>query len=242
MGLFVCSLLVSGQRDYIYGVVRDSTTQEEMIGVHIRNISAGLLTSSGAQGEFRIPAQKSDTLVISSVGYQTLAWVVKQEWFANNETDFLLPAKTIYLDEVVVGKFPEYIRFKEQLINMKAEDSSFQVYGVPKVTITREDRINASLKARGPVSLLYNTFIKRAKVQKKLREVLQNQETTEKAQQKFTRDWVAEHTKLEGDKLTSFIAYCNFSEMYIATTPEYIIYEDMIALLPKFLENCDECE
>ena len=69
---------------------------------------------------------------------------------------------------------------------------------------------------------------------------MQNQESRDKARTKFTRDWVSEMTRLEGDKLTSFIAYCNFSEKYLVETPEYVIHEDMMALLPKFLEEYDQ--
>jgi len=61
-----------------------------------------------------------------------------------------------------------------------------------------------------------------------------------KARLNFTREWVSENTKLEGDKLTSFIEYCDFSEAYLASSSQFEIYELMMDLLPKFLEQYEE--
>ena len=41
-------------------------------------------------------------------------------------------------------------------------------------------------------------------------------------------------TSLEGDELTSFIAYCKFTPEYIAETYIYFIHEKMMALLDDF--------
>ena len=239
VSLSIC-LLSFGQRDYIYGVAIDSTSAEEMEDVHIKNVNAGLVTSSNASGKFKIPAKTGDTLVLSNVGYKTLAWVVKESWFNEETVTFYLPMKTFYLEEVVIGKHPSYEDFKEELATMDVEDSSFQVYGVPKVVITEMDRLNGSLNVRGPFSAIHNRFSKRAKEQRKVRTLLQEQGTSNKAREKFTRDWVAKSTKLEGDKLTSFIEYCDFSPQYLAETSEYLIYEDMMALLPTFLEAYED--
>ena len=64
--------------------------------------------------------------------------------------------------------------------------------------------------------------------------------TTTQAELKFSREWVSESTRLEGDKLTSFIAHCNFSPAYIAQTPLYMIHERMMELLPEFLKSYEE--
>ncbi len=211
-----------------------------MEAVHIRNINAGLVTSSNAEGRFKIPAQMGDTLVLSNVGYKTLAWAAKDAWFGEETMVFYLPMKTFYLDEVVVNKHPEYEQFKEELASMDVEDSSFQVHGVPKVIITENDRLNGALNVRGPFSAIHNRFSKRAKELRKVRKVLQKHGTQSKARSKFTREWVAKSTNLEGDKLTSFIEYCHFSQEYLAETSEYLIYEDMMALLPAFLEEYED--
>ena len=238
IALVLSSVWAAAQRDYLYGSVVDSTSYP-LSDVYIRNTTAGLITNSDNEGEFRIPVQPGDTLLISYIGYESSSQAVTDELLQRESIVFRLYAKTTFLDEVTVTRFPEYERFKEQLLATDPGDSSFEVYGVPKVVITQEDRLNASLAIRGPFSAVHNTFSKRAKEQKKVRKLMQNQESRDKARTKFTRDWVSEMTRLEGDKLTSFIAYCNFSENYLVETPEYVIHEDMMALLPKFLEEYD---
>lgn len=238
--LHIAFLLVAiatyAQRDFIYGSVVDSD-RFPMSDVYIRNINAGIITSTDTEGDFRIPAQVGDTIVVSFVGFNTITKVVSQDWITEKKKIFKLLPETTILNEVIVTSFPEYNIFKQHILEKEAEKKAFQTYGVPKVVITEEDRLNAALAVTGPFSALNKAFGKKAKEQKKLRSLLQTQETREKATSKFSRDWVAEFTELEGDKLTSFIAYCNFSDSYIANTPEYIIQEKMMALLPKFLES-----
>jgi len=232
------SILLFSQEENVYGVVKDSASLDPMIAVHVQNINKRLITYTNPDGEFRIPALVGDTLILSSVGHQTLAWIVEEDWPQGKE--FLLPVNTIYLDEVLVGKFPTYLRLKDQVINLQVEDSSYVVPGIPRVVITEADNLNGALSVRGPISRIYNAFSKEAKEKKKLKKMLGEKPLRDKANLKFTREWVSQTTKLKGDMLTGFIEYCDFSIEYIAKTPRYIIHEDMMALLPEFLEEYED--
>lgn len=219
-------------------MVKDSASREPMIAVHVQNINKELITYSNPQGEFRMPVELGDTIVLSSVGHKTLAWVAEEEWTQGKE--FLLPVNTIYLDEVVVGRLPTYLRFKDKIINTQAEDSSYVIPGIPRVVITETESLNGALSMRGPFSMLHNAFSKEAKEKKKVKALLGNKPLRDKAALKFTREWVSQTTQLKGDMLTSFIEYCDFTLEYIAETPQYIIHEDMMALLPEFLEAYED--
>ena len=239
-------MLCHAQRTYVYGVVRDSLSREVMIGAHIRNIDAGSVTSTNEDGKFRMPTKVGDTLVISNVGHKTLAWVADSSWFVKNEIEFLLPLNTVYLDEVVVGEFPEYERFKDKIINTEVMDTTFQVFGVPRVVMDpypqmeKSEYLNPIFVFFHPVSALHHSFSKKEKEKRQMQSIRKREYLVEKARLKFTRDWVSENTKLNGDKLTSFIAYCNFSDEYLASSSQFAIYELMMDLLPKFLEEYEE--
>ena len=237
--LILLSASIHAQRDYIRGTVYD-TAGVALSDVYVRNLDAGSITSTNEGGEFRILAANGDSIKISFIGYESRSVKVDENWIQSDPPFFILKPVTTYLDEVTISKFPEYQQFKEDILSADINDTSFQLYGVSKVVISEEDRLNASLKSRGPISLLHNKFSKRAKEQKKFRSVIQNQGNAEKANKKFTRSWVSESTQLQGDKLTSFIAYCDFSEAYLSATPVYIIHEDMMVLLPQFLEEYEE--
>ena len=45
--------------------------------------------------------------------------------------------------------------------------------------------------------------------------------------EKFNRELVADLTQLEGDSLSTFIAYCNFSEDYLYESDLYTIVESL---------------
>lgn len=217
-----------------------------MIGAHIQNIDAGSLTSTTPEGKFKIPAQAGDTIVISSVGHKTLAWVADSTWFQQSEIEFLLPVNTIYLDEVVVGEFPEYERFKDLIIKEQPKDTTFSVFGVPQVVMDphpqmeKSEYLNPVFVFFHPVSAIHHSVSKKEKEKRKMQHIRKTRFIAEKARLKFTRAWVSENTKLEGDKLTSFIAYCNFSEEYLASSSQFAIYELMMDLLPKFLDEYEK--
>ncbi|NQZ78766.1 MAG: carboxypeptidase-like regulatory domain-containing protein [Ekhidna sp.] len=245
--LFVlCCLAVFGQRKYVYGVVLDSASKEILIGAHIQNINAGNLTSTNERGAFKLPAKVGDTLVISSVGYKTLAWVADSTWFDEEEIEFALPSNTIYLDEVIVGKLPEYVRFKELILEEQAEDTSFQIFGVPRVVmdpypvVEKREFMNPLHAVLHPISTIHYSVSKKEKEKRKMQQIRRTKYATESARQKFTREWVSENTKLSGDKLTSFIDYCNFTDEYLATSSRFAIYELMMDLLPEFLEKYED--
>ncbi len=246
ISLVLCGWHVSAQRTYIYGVVKDSLSNEKLIGAHIQNINAGSLTSTNKDGKFKLPARAGDTLVFSNVGHKTLAWIADSTWFDSEEMEFVLPLNTIYLDEVVVGEFPEYERFKELIIEEKVEDTTFQIFGVPKVVmdpypqLEKSEYLNPIFVFFHPVSAIHHSVSKKEKEKRKMQHIRKTKYVTEKARLKFTREWVGENTKLEGDKLTSFIAYCNFSDAYLASASEFAIYELMMDLLPKFLEQYED--
>lgn len=247
ISLLLLTLGLSAQRTYIYGVVKDSTTKEEMIGAHVRNISAGSLTSTNEKGEFRMPTKEGDTLVISSVGHQTLAWVAEDSWFTlHEEMEFLLPANTIYLDEVVVGEFPEYERFKDMILAEQPKDTTFRIFGVPEVVmdpypvLEKNQYLHPAFVFFHPISAMHHSFSKKEKEKRMMQQIKKRDHITRQARLKFTREWVGESTQLTGDKLTSFIAYCDFSEDYLASETLFAIHERMMELLPKFLEEYEK--
>jgi len=223
----------------MYGIVKDSLNQQPMTGAHIRNLTAGSLTSTNEHGKFKMPIQVGDTLLLTSVGYQEIMRVADSSWLQEKEILFLLSTSTVYLDEVVVGQLPEYERFKQMILEEQPNDTVFQVYGMPKVVVGPKSA-NPSLTVSGPVSMLYSAFSKREKEKRKMQQILEKEHIATQARLKFTREWVAENTGLDGDKLTSFIAFCDFSDDYLASETLFAIRERMLELLPVFLDKYEE--
>lgn len=235
-----------GQRQFLFGLVRDSATNEILTGTHVRNISSDKLAITDAYGKFRLPAMPGDTLVFSNVGYQMLGWVTREEWFEKELMEFLLPVDTIYLEEVVIADFPEYQRFKQIIVETQPVDTSFWYHGVEKpemqeYTVLEKKQYNHPLFiAQHPISFLHHKISKKEKEKRKMQSIDKRSVVVTKAQQKFDRYWVAEMTQLEGDELTDFIGFCKFTPEYLSKTPLYMIHERMMALLQDFKNKKSE--
>ena len=226
------------------GRIKDAKTGKVLIGAHIQNISSNKLQVSDQDGRFRMQALEGDTLVISFTGFQTLGWEVEEKWF-ENETEFELVADTIHLDEVVIGLFPDYARFKQLLLETEPEDT-FEVYGMSSLPTFAPSARYAPIQHPDivlAVGFRFNpeSLTKKGKEKRKMKEVLERSSLIEKSWKKFNRDWVAEMTQLEGDELTSFIVFCEFSPEYIVETPLFLIHEKMMALLEDFRDEDSEC-
>lgn len=209
-------------------------------GVHIRNTTAGELGVSDIDGFFRILASPGDTLLFSSVGYKTLMILCDQNWPSEGLKLFMQEG-TLELDELTIRSIPPIERFKEQIMENQPEDSiGFWYFGVQQPVIKGDPLVTGKVHKKllyaisQPTSFLYYNLSKAEKEKRKFYQLEKNSLRDEKIELKFTREWVAEHTGYEGDKLTSFIAYCGYTPQYIARTPEYMILENMKSKMAPF--------
>ncbi|MFT5640214.1 MAG: hypothetical protein ACI9A7_000311 [Cyclobacteriaceae bacterium] len=237
--LFVNAAQSQGQ---LHGSLLDSTTNEIIPFAHIRNVTLQVMTVSDHLGKFQIVANVQDTIIFSSVGYQRLGWIVKEDYFHREKT-YRLPIDTILLKDVTINSMLTEERFKKAILNYEPEDNGFWYHGMetPKPdndpTLSENFMKHPLAFVAHPLSAFYYRFSKQEKEKRKYHQVSQQSSIKERVGKKFTRTWVTEVTALTGDELTNFIAYCDFSLDYLDNTPFYIIQEDMLALLPKFKKN-----
>lgn len=239
IGLLLFSLATLAQRTYYYGFVKDSTTNLPMSDVHVQNANTGTGSFTDETGSFKISAQNGDSLLISSVSYYSLVHRINTS--PGSSLSFTLSRSNTLLDEVVVNDLPDYKRFKELILEAEPQDSSLQLFGVEPVVVTGDKRLEEKhVKSIGmavshPIDFIYQNLSKREKEKRKMYKIDKKRHQTRTASFQFTREWVGDMVELEGDKLTSFIDYCDFSDEYLASTSEYMVYEKMKELLPAFL-------
>ncbi len=242
LNISILLLALSGyaQRNYLYGEVTESATLEPIIGAHIRNTSAGLVTSTNVNGKFKIPVRAGDSLTITFVGYKTIKYYVKAN--TSDTLNFRLKQEVTQLSEVEVNVFPEYARFKDLILETQPKDTAFIVSGLSEIPldafpipvneqdITPPDYYAPSLA----VGFDLGGLSKKGKEKKKFQKILAKQQMVRIAQRKFNREWVANATKLSGDELTDFIAFCDFSVEYLVDATVFDIHQRMMALLDEF--------
>lgn len=218
-------------------------------GAHIYNRNSRVLTITNPEGRFAVPVQLKDSILISHVGFESIDLQV-DSLLVSESLYISLKSNSILLDEVQVS-FPTYPGFKEQILATIPTDSSFQVYGLEQVDYSKVS-FPAEPSTEDPEMRLSTGGVgarfdlegitKRGKEKKKFRKLKAQEEVIQKANLKYTREWVSKVTNLQGDELTNFMSYCNFSPEYIVKTPIYIIQEDMMLLLDKFQSDVEKQE
>ena len=244
--IFLLSIAITGfsQRSTLAGNVQDATSTSGLIGVHIINLTSDKLAVSGPDGDFQLPVQTGDTVIVSHVGYKNEEFIFSNDF--PKEFIISLEQETTELEEVQVTILPEYWRFKQLVLDTQPMDSSFVVFGldaIPKDLLIEKPANQQPVVPPGlnppsvGVRFGFDGLTKKAKEKKKLQKILARQELSRTASLKFNRKWVAQETGLEGDELTNFIAYCDFSIEFIVQTPLYDIHKEMMALLTDFKKD-----
>lgn len=239
------SALALAQAQSVHGQLKDQETGEIVIGSHIRNLATGKATTSNHEGFFTLSVEEGDTLLFSHIGYQQLGWVAKRDWFEQERVEFHMQPDTIMLPEVVIGKLPTYDHFKQLIIDTQPADTTFEIFGLAAIPMNVSPAVTEAdmQRSTGPtIGFRFDTdaLTKKGKEKKELTKLLERKGLLQKAHSKFNRAWVAEETRLEGDQLTSFIVYCNFSPEYLAETTLFVIHEKMMAKLIDFMAEFSE--
>ena len=217
------------QQSMITGHLLDSGSQAPLQFAHVQNIDQAKGTLTDRYGRFIIPAKVKDTVVFSTVGYQTLAWIITEKHVADTALTFKLPADTILLKEVTISELPTEEEFKRQILATDIEDTAFWYHGVAKPVFTGDKTLdekhvnNPLFLLAHPITGWHYKFSKKEKERRKMHKINQQAFQRNRVEMKFTRSWVGEITGLDGNVLTDFISFCNYDLAYLDKTPLYLI-------------------
>lgn len=201
---------------------------------NVFNISKNKYAFTDKNGEFSIDVGDHDTLVISkSIYRQIMVYLDPAKIQKKNEAYFLY-CKAVMLKEVkVYGLSATYEGFKNQVINIKIPDAYEAFAGTrptkedienAKYANNKTPNILANTKAAHPITFLYNTFSRRAKMQRLYYEMQSYEDEIDNVQNKYNRELVTELTGLHDADLMEFMVYCHFSYYdLIRLSPEQIV-------------------
>ena len=231
--------MVAQERN-LKGYVEDRSTSSPLHGAHIQNIRTRKLAITSLNGTFAIPASVGDSIILSYTGFERKLLIVTEDKLQKPLSIALNPAE-IELNDVVITPFPEYWRFKQMILETDPQDSSLAI-SLPMVgkyafydprsepMPLQENLLAPSIAV--PINL--EGLTKRGKEKKKLQKALEQERKWKIASEKFNRQWVKDLTELEGEVLTNFIAFCNFSADYIIETHLLELKAEILVLLSEF--------
>ena len=182
-------------------------------GVHILNTNTNELSVSDNTGFFTIKMHKSHVLRISSVGFKTYYYSLKKQ--TNDHIGYI----KLTLQTVTIGLNNVDIIAKEE----QRAENMFRPKPIPAPFSFGYQGIQHDIKpnALNPISLLYNWLSKEGKQQKKLEELLKQDEVKNIVANRFESDLIWELTGFAGQELEQFKTHCNLSDYFVANSTDY---------------------
>ncbi len=226
------------ERVLLGGVLRNLITGEPVVSAHVLNLTDSLATISSEQGTFKIPVHLGDSLVFSSIGFQTKALIIGEKELTADFVEVKLLQREYQLQEVEVNPLGSKAQFRKKFMELEVDDGTIQVVGIEQPSKERreipitEDK-NEIKKAKyifNPASFIYGNFSKDAKTRQELHRLEGEKERHRYNYQKFNEETVGRITGYTGNRLIEFMDYCNFSEDQIF---RYSDYELTVAILNK---------
>ena len=240
--LFIFSQRLVGQVDNsaisVYsGKIIDDSLEFAIPSVHVWNESTRMGTFSNDSGEFKISFRNQDTIVFTALGYMSSLIVVS----APIDQFIRLKPRTYALDEVVVRRFRSYESFIYEVVHHEMPENEItelkeyvQVMSTTAALEADRERIIKDKLETGRIGYI-TPLGKGVDREKAFKEQMDAQRKRERViHAKFNRVLVGDVTRLEGEELTEFIAFCNFSEDYLYETDLYTIIEDLYAKLDDY--------
>lgn len=220
----------------LIGNVEDGSSKLPLHGAHVRNLSKNQLVTTGPDGAFQLPVSLGDSILITFVGYEHYFMVVRKEHLLKR-LSISLNEQEVTLDDVVVTPFTEYAEKpvieldSVEAVPLKLPEATYEFNYDP-----REEPIPDKNESTFGTGIRFNMekFTKRHKEKVHYSESRDRDQKWKIAELKFNRERLTEITKLEGDDLTNFIAYCNFSVDYLAQASELDIQFLVLEKLEKY--------
>ena len=234
--LFILPVLVFCQeRIVLTGNVFDGVTFFPIKEANIYNFNSKKYCFTNKEGNFEILIHKGDTLIVTKPIYKQVLIEVTDEIINRKVLDIAVYYKVITLKEVNVYALPStYEMFRKDFLNTNLSNYHTVIEGI---TLSDQEKIQSSngnllnlipgkagQAIAHPISFLYDTFSRKAKLGRLYQELVDNQEEVDRLPLKYNRELVTSLTGLEGDELLDFMTYCKFSYYdLIRWSPEFII-------------------
>lgn len=201
------------------------------------------------QGEIDMVIEDSTLIRISALSYHDHFIFYHQQIHGKSIEIKLLP-KIYELDEFVLNPYATVALFKKAVLELQLEDSnaisaqlflmgSLKPFELQPENFQSQDVITIGLGS--PISALYNLTSKRAKSEKRYRQLTNSDKELSAMQQKYNKEIVMKLTGLkESERLDEFMEYCKPSIGFILRSSDYELALLILQRYDTFLLNHSE--
>ena len=226
----------------VLGNLYNAKTFEPVEFAHVINTRNYNATISDSLGNFKIRIRKTDTLMITSIGYET-----KKISYARKQQNIIFESipmeeKLYKIKRVEVTPWGTYRELKNRFLSLDTVNPRKDVHPLIWRDLPRkpDSIINKEPDLTSPISLIYYMLSPEGKSIRKLKELEKIKTKNDKIRPKYNRDIVSEITGLEDKALERFMKFCNFTDSYLLNTKKYKILKrvkDMYQTYEDSLNN-----
>jgi hypothetical protein len=224
-----CSLSFAQDVQTISGKVV-GTTGIGLENVHVINLNLVVGSITNKEGDFEIRAVANDTLHLSILGYKSIKVKVTNDWIKFGNSNIELTESAYALEEVLIypHKLTGFLEIDTKYIPIN-NSQRYSISGLTKGYEAGKKGPGAINKILGaifnPADLLYNTFSKKGKQMRKLRQMKQDDEIRKLLSQKFDRDLLTSFLQIDKSELEDVLSQCNYSKSFIQTANDLQILD-----------------
>ena len=191
-----------------------------MNNVHVINTTQVKGSITNGSGEFEVEGVVNDTIIFTYLGFETVKTVITNDWIKNNTTKIKLTEKIYVLDEIKLSQYnlTGYLEVDTKIIpineNYRANIAGLLAsYEVGDRSPNALGRVVRSVL--NPADFLYNTFSKKSKEMKKLKQMKANEDIRKLLAIKYDRETLASLLEISKDDIPLILEKCNYSQDFI---------------------------
>lgn len=214
----------------VKGNVINNETLLPMGNVHVINTTKVKGTTTNGSGQFEIEGVVNDTLIFTYLGFETVKTVITNDWVKNNSTKIKLTEKIYVLDEIKISQYnlTGYLEVDTKIIpvneNYRANIAGLlAAYEVGDRSPNALGRVVRSVL--NPADFLYNTFSKKTKEMKKLKQMKANDDIRKLLATKYDRETLASLLEIDKDDIPLILEKCNYSQDFIKSANDLQILD-----------------
>ncbi len=190
---------------------------------HIINLHRSYATVSDSGGRFTIPIVVNDTLRISSIGFHTRFYPIKE--IPDSEQKIMLIKREYDLPVVNIYELRWQV-FKAEFMEQESEETK---------VAQKISKWMSNLVSVEELKLIYQSTMApgfrinyKSKADKSKRKLAKMEKKYKLIAPKFNDKLISSLTGLQGKEIYKFLRYCNFSEDFLIHASEYEIMEQIL--------------
>lgn len=230
--LFIFFISFSGfsQETIISGTVINDNTLLPLWNINVVNINLVKGVVTDAKGNFKIPANVNDVLLVSSLGFQSIEIKVTNDWIKSNANRIHLTEKAYALEEVVIPPYDltGYLEVDSKLIPEK-ENYWYNISGLTSRYEAGESSPGAFGRVMNslfnPADMLYNFFGKKPKELRRLKELKKDENLRNLLQTRYDHQTIYLLLGIDKKELAEILQRCSYSETFAQTANDLQILD-----------------